>query len=1051
MRRTVLWVVLVLVLCGPALSGWAAPGHGAVSGRDVSNVAVASRQRLAELDVSTAAVKLLAGNVLAGSATVGNIGSVLARSSTADVAWKSSDSGGLVQLGRFTVPALKPGQRHKAKFQFDLPKGVSGRHAVSVCADVLDQVQERSRKNNCRDAGVITIPGSGVKASGPTSSEPSSPSGSPPGGSSPTPASPTPTPPASSPPDTVIDSGPSGVMGQSSVTFTFHGSDTNDTFQCSLDGAPWASCTSPQVYTALAEGAHTFQVRAINVDGEVDPTPAEATWTVDTIVPVVTLASPANASTTNQNKPTFSGSASNEPLDSPTVTLKIYPGSTVSGSPVQTLTTTELGGAWSVAAAGVLPDGTYTAQASQSDAAGGTATSSRNIFTIDTVPPVVTFTTPANGSATNHGEPTFSGTAGTAAGDLPTVTVKIYSGSTPSGTAVQTLTTTASGSSWSVRASSALTDGTYTAQARQSDAPGNVGTSAPSTFAVDTTAPKTIITSAPSGHIPTGPVDVAFTSNQSGGTFQCSLDGADYTTCTSPDDLTSLSPGPHTFRVRAVNPAGVEDPNPPNATWDSVAPQIDLCGQISHNQTLSTDYTSEYVLTCGLTVEEGATLTAEAGTVIKAEDGGSLTVEGSLVAAGTPASPVTFTSVNDDSVGGMTGDAMPGPSEWGGIYVAGRGSSVSFDDAVVSYDRDVRIAETGSASIMNSRFARGTGVYQCCEAVGGVSVNAWGPIVVSDNTVVEGPGLEVSQSTPSAETVVSGNYIDNEQYTALSVSSQGSITVQNNTVHSGVGRAYELHSEALSPADITGNTATDDKENVLGVSGTLAGSWALPYAGLPVVLDGGLTVPEGKTLSVAAGTVLKSADGSLQVYGSLIADGTTSEPVTFTSLKDDSAGGDTNGDGNESSPGPSEWGGIYVAGRGSSVSFDDAVVSYDRDVRIAETGSASIMNSRFARGTGVYQCCEAVGGVSVNAWGPIVVSDNTVVEGPGLEVSQNTPSAETVVSGNYIDNEQYTALSVSSQGSITVHNNTVHSGVGRAYELHSEALSPADITPSLPR
>jgi CARDB len=114
---------------------------------------VARRQRLAELDVSAAAVKLLAGNVLAGTATVGNVGSVRARSSTADVAWKSSDSGGLVQLGKFAVPALKPGQRHKAKFQFDLPKGASGKYEVSVCADVLGQVQERSKKNDCRDAG----------------------------------------------------------------------------------------------------------------------------------------------------------------------------------------------------------------------------------------------------------------------------------------------------------------------------------------------------------------------------------------------------------------------------------------------------------------------------------------------------------------------------------------------------------------------------------------------------------------------------------------------------------------------------------------------------------------------------------------------------------------------------------------------------------------------------------------------------------------------------------------------------------------------------------
>ena len=292
--RGALGLLLGLMLCGPVVSVLASPGVGRASravGRGGGAVAASHRQRLAELDVSAAMVKLLAGNVLAGSATVENVGAARARSSMADVAWKSSDTGGLTQLGKFTVPTLKPGQRHKARFQFDLPKGASGSYQVSVCADVLGQVQEHSKKDNCRDAGVVTISGSGVKASGPTSSEPSSPSGSPPGGSSPPPESPTPTPPASSPPSTVIDSGPSEIIGQSSVTFTFHGSDTNDTFQCSLDGAPWASCTSPQQYSSLAEGAHTFQVRAINAAGEVDPTPASASFTVEVTPPQTTITS----------------------------------------------------------------------------------------------------------------------------------------------------------------------------------------------------------------------------------------------------------------------------------------------------------------------------------------------------------------------------------------------------------------------------------------------------------------------------------------------------------------------------------------------------------------------------------------------------------------------------------------------------------------------------------------------------------------------------------------------------------------------------------------
>ena len=283
MRRVVgLWVAVLVVL-----AGLASVGGAAVVGRDVAEVGVASRARSAELEVSAAAVKLV-GSVVAGSATVANVGGAGARSSTAAVAWRSSVGGdGLVELGRFKVPALRAGERHKASFRVGVPKGATGSYDVSVCADVLGQVQAHAKnKSKCRSAGAVTIPASGVKGYGPTGPEPSPPSGS--GGSSPPPTG---SGSGSSPPETVIDSGPTGLIGESSVTFTFHGSDTDDTFQCALDGAPWVSCASPQQYTALAEGAHTFQVRAVNAAGEVDPTPASASFTVEATPPQTTITS----------------------------------------------------------------------------------------------------------------------------------------------------------------------------------------------------------------------------------------------------------------------------------------------------------------------------------------------------------------------------------------------------------------------------------------------------------------------------------------------------------------------------------------------------------------------------------------------------------------------------------------------------------------------------------------------------------------------------------------------------------------------------------------
>ncbi|HET8821756.1 MAG TPA: S8 family serine peptidase, partial [Thermoleophilaceae bacterium] len=73
----------------------------------------------------------------------------------------------------------------------------------------------------------------------------------------------------------------------------------------------------------------------------------------------------------------------------------------------------------------------------------GTDTQSAQCSTsVDTTPPDVTLTSPANGSATNDTTPALSGGAGTAAGDSSTVTVKIWSGSAASGTPLHTLTTT---------------------------------------------------------------------------------------------------------------------------------------------------------------------------------------------------------------------------------------------------------------------------------------------------------------------------------------------------------------------------------------------------------------------------------------------------------------------------------------------------------------------------------------------------------------------------------------------------------------------------------
>jgi hypothetical protein len=98
-------------------------------------------------------------------------------------------------------------------------------------------------------------------------------------------------------PETALDSGPSGTVATSSGTFAFSASEPS-TFECSLDAAAFAACTSPATFSGLASSSHTLQVRAIDTAGNVDDTPASQTWTVDTVAPDTTIASGPTGSVT---------------------------------------------------------------------------------------------------------------------------------------------------------------------------------------------------------------------------------------------------------------------------------------------------------------------------------------------------------------------------------------------------------------------------------------------------------------------------------------------------------------------------------------------------------------------------------------------------------------------------------------------------------------------------------------------------------------------------------------------------------------------------------
>jgi phosphodiesterase/alkaline phosphatase D-like protein len=95
----------------------------------------------------------------------------------------------------------------------------------------------------------------------------------------------------------------------------------------------------------------------------------------------------------------------------------------------------------------------------------------------------------------------------------------------------------------------------------------------------DTQAPDTSITSGPSGTVaPT--VSFSFTGTEPG-TFECSMDGGAYASCASPKEYQGLSSGSHTFRVRAVDSVGNQDPSPAERSFTVAVPPTVTTGAAS--------------------------------------------------------------------------------------------------------------------------------------------------------------------------------------------------------------------------------------------------------------------------------------------------------------------------------------------------------------------------------------------------------------------------------------------------------------------------------------
>ena len=353
-------------------------------------------------------------------------------------------------------------------------------------------------------------------------------------------------------PTATITAQPVAISNDATPAFEFETDDATATLQCSLDASEFAACTSGDPLSALAEGDHTFIVRAVDPGGNISDE-ASYTWEVDLTNPAIALGAapngPGEGKQTNAKRPIWSFDTTDINLDSATITCWVDSQTPVTGclTPFQPSAN--------------LADGTHTLHITAMDVAGNTGTFDAS-FKVNTLSASVAFSdTPDSPSGPTAD---FAFTASTDLGAEGKFECRTsLNGGAPG--------------AWATCESplhlTGLSSGTRKLEVRAVDSAGNASTGsgiASHTWTTIGGTPDTTIT----GSSKTG-TTASFGFNSAGNplaTFECKLDSGAFSACTSPKTYTGLSTGSHTFSVRATNQVGSTDASPATNTWSVSAP-----------------------------------------------------------------------------------------------------------------------------------------------------------------------------------------------------------------------------------------------------------------------------------------------------------------------------------------------------------------------------------------------------------------------------------------------------------------------------------------------
>ncbi|WP_430812481.1 MULTISPECIES: right-handed parallel beta-helix repeat-containing protein [unclassified Carboxylicivirga] len=282
-----------------------------------------------------------------------------------------------------------------------------------------------------------------------------------------------------------------------------------------------------------------------------------------------------------------------------------------------------------------------------------------------------------------------------------------------------------------------------------------------------------------------------------------------------------------------------------------------------------------YVLLDNLTINSGTQVEVKPGIILKFNQNKAITVGGGFKCSGLDNDSITFTSIKDDNYGvpqdtKNDGDAeSPSAGDWSTLRYTGTADD-DYNNIIYTrllygggnnYGVVTWVDAGGSiaASLISDSYYYGLR----CD---GVSTPNW-----SDRVIIQNCRLD-----PIAQSLLA---LPDMSFTSPDIASNGN----------GSNGIFILEGNLSSSAELA-------KQDVGGI-------YNIAY-----IIDR-LTIGENAILNIEPGVVVKFRNyySGITVDGALTANGTPEEKIVFTSIKDDSKGGDTNDDGVESNPQKNDW------------------------------------------------------------------------------------------------------------------------------------------------